>query len=32
MEPKQKLSEFMEKFAQDKNNFITLEHGFINEF
>ncbi|RNA26145.1 elongator complex 1 [Brachionus plicatilis] len=27
MEPKQKLSEMLEKFAQDKNNFITLQHG-----
>ncbi len=32
MEPKQKLSEALEKFAQDKNNFITMKHGEILEF
>lgn len=32
MEPKEKLSEIMEKYAKDKRNFITLEHGLINEF
>jgi N-acyl-phosphatidylethanolamine-hydrolysing phospholipase D len=31
MEPKQKLSEAMEKFALDKSNFITLKHGELND-
>lgn len=32
MEPKQKLSEALEKFALDKNNFITLKHGEVYDF
>lgn len=27
MEPKSKLREALEKFGQDVNNFITIEHG-----
>ena len=30
MEPKSKLQEALEKFGQNLNNFITLEHGQIH--
>ena len=32
MEPKQKLSEALEKFSLEKNQFITLMHGKIHDF
>lgn len=32
LEPKQKLSEALSKFALDPKNFITLKHGEINQF
>jgi hypothetical protein len=32
MEPKQKLSEALEKFSLDKSNFVTLQHGDMHEF
>ena len=32
MEPKQKLSEVMEKLELDQSSFITLNHGEIYDF
>ncbi|CAF0815862.1 unnamed protein product, partial [Brachionus calyciflorus] len=32
MEPKEKLDEMLDKYSVDKNNFITLRHGDLNEF
>ncbi len=31
MEPKDKLSEALKKFGLDKNNFVTVNHGDLNE-